>query len=121
MDMKFEKPNPEMIHIFDSVAPGREHGTKTRKMFGNPCSFVNGNMFMGIHNNRIILRLSEADREKFVKLGGRIFEPMPGRFMKEYVVVPKEMKTSTELGPWVMNSLSYASSLPPKRKVKRKK
>jgi TfoX/Sxy family transcriptional regulator of competence genes len=114
--MKFEKADPEVVNFFDTIAPGPEVGVEKRKMFGYPCRFVNGNMFAGLHNNNMILRLPEKDRADFVKLGGRPFEPMPGRIMKEYVVVPKELFRSRRLKAWIERSLTYASSLPPKRK-----
>ena len=116
--MKFEKPSLEMITFFDSIVPAKETGVERRKMFGNPACFVKGNMFMAVHNNRVLLRLSEDDRAKLGKLGGKIFEPMPGRPMKEYVVVPPDMKTPSALASWVRSSLSYASGLPAKKKKK---
>jgi TfoX/Sxy family transcriptional regulator of competence genes len=104
-----------MLSLFDSVSPKHAKGVELRKMFGNPCCFVNGKMFMGLHNNRLVLRLSEIDRTKLVAVGGKIFEPMPGRPMKEYVVVPAGMKQDA-LRIWVASSLSSASKLPAKSK-----
>ncbi len=118
--MKFEKADPEMVSFFDAVAPGPEEGVEKRKMFGYPCRFMNGNMFMGLHNNNMILRLSEEDRADIVKGGGRAFEPMPGRIMKEYVVVSKEMLKSRDLKAWIERSLAYASGLPQKKKKAKK-
>ncbi len=118
--MRFEKADPEIVGLFDAIAPGPEAGVEKRKMFGYPCRFLNGNMFMGLHNNNMILRLSEKDRVDFVKVGGRAFEPMPGRIMKEYVVVPKEMIKSRDLKAWIDRSLAYASGLPPKKKKSKK-
>ena len=115
--MKFEKPSTEMVAFFDSIVPP-DKGIEKRKMFGNPACFVNGNMFMAVHNNRLLLRLPEDDRERLTKRGGKIFEPMPGRFMKEYVVVPADLNAPSALGYWVRSSLSYASGLPAKKKKK---
>ena len=114
--MKFEKADPEIVSFFDDIAPGEKVGVEKRNMFGYPCRFVNGNMFMGLHNNKMILRLSENDRADFVKMGGRAFEPMPGRIMKEYVVVPGVIFKSSKLKAWINKSLDYASGLPPKKK-----
>jgi TfoX/Sxy family transcriptional regulator of competence genes len=119
--MKFEKANPETVSLFDSIAPGPEAGVEKRRMFGYPSRFLNGNMFMGLHNNNMILRLSEKDRVDFLNVGGKAFEPMPGRVMKEYVVVPNEMIRSHDLKAWIDRSLAYASGLPPKKKKSRKK
>lgn len=73
-------------------------------------------MFIGVHNNSIILRLSEKDRGEFVeKHGATIFEPMPGRPMKEYCLVPEDLLEDKEfMDSWVAKSIAYAKSLPPK-------
>jgi len=58
-------------------------------MFGYASAFVNGNMFRRTFKDSIVVRLAEVDRAALLKLkGGRSFEPMPGRPMKEYAVVP---------------------------------
>ena len=58
-------------------------------MFGYPCAFVNGNMFAGLFQDRIFVRLSPDDRSGLDRTHGAIdFEPMPRRPMKAYAVVP---------------------------------
>lgn len=93
-------------------------GVETRKMFSYPCAFVNGNMFTGLHEDRMILRLSIGDRAVFRNLdGAHPFEPTPGRPMTEYSVVPPTMlKSGDELNSWLVKSFNYAKSLPPKKK-----
>lgn len=114
--MKFEKARPETVAFFDTAMPGPERGVEKRQMFGSPVRFVNGNMAMGLHNNRIILRLSEADRARFLKLeGASIFEPMAGRPMREYVVVPQGLvEEKAKLKQWIERSLAYVGGLPAK-------
>jgi len=99
------KSSPELIALFESVAPD-QRGVEARKMFGWPARFVNGNMFMGLHEETLIMRLSEADRTEFLKSkGASIFEPMPGRKMQEYVVAPGAMvKQPEELRKWLQKS-----------------
>lgn len=88
-----------------------------RKMFGCPCSFVNGHMFSGLHQENMILRLPEADRQALMAAGGTPFEPMAGRTMKEYVTVPSQILADQEaLRGWLERSLEFAASLPPKEK-----
>lgn len=90
-NMKWRKKSQQIIEIFDGLLPDGEDVEK-RKMFGYPCAFKNNNMFTGVHEENIFLRLSEQDREAFLKPNqARKFEPMPGRTMKEYVVVPPWM------------------------------
>src|SRR5437870_13475110 len=112
IEMKFQKANVEMVSFFDAIAPAAGAGIEKRKLCGYPCRFVNGNLFMGLHNNNMILRLPQSDRADFVKLGVIPFEPMPARIMKEYVLVPKEMIRSRGLKAWIGRSLSYSSAVP---------
>jgi hypothetical protein len=53
--MKLRKSPEELVAKFDEVMPGPP-ATK-RKMFGFPAGFVNGNMFMGLFEDSMILRL----------------------------------------------------------------
>ena len=87
-------------------------------MFGYSCVFAKGNMFAGLHEAGMVLRLPDEERTGFLRLkGAKQFEPMPGRVMREYVVVPKGLlKSPEELRVWVEKSLAYVSSLPAKPK-----
>lgn len=117
--MKWQKPTQKLIENYNSIVPDNPIIEK-RKMFGYPCSFVNKNMFLGTHNENIFLRLSESDRKAFLTLdGARQFEPMPGRIMKEYVIIPKWLlEKKVELNHWIERSLNYVTSLPAKTKKK---
>ena len=90
-----------------------------RKMFGYPCCFLNNNMFTGLHEENWILRLSGEDQ---AELGSKPFEPMKGRPMREYVILPKKiLDDQDQLGSWLERSLEYVGTLPPKERKKRKK
>lgn len=91
-------------------------------MFGYPAAFANGNMFAGVHQSSFVLRLPDEQRAEFLRIpGAGPFEPMPGRPMREYVVVPSVMVgRPADLAPWIERSLAYASSLQPKAKKPRK-
>ncbi len=73
-------------------------------------------MFAGLHEAGMVLRLPDEQRTEFLRLkGAKQFEPMPGRVMREYVVVPRVLLNAPEqLRQWVEKSLAYASSLPAK-------
>jgi len=62
------------------------------------------------------LRLPADKREEFLALAGaRAFEPMPGRVMKEYVVVPGAMLADrATLSRWAKGALEYGSAMPAK-------
>jgi len=119
--MKWQKSPQELIDLFASVMPGPP--TVQRKMFGYPAGFINGNMFMGLFQDDMILRLPEPQREEFLKKdGAKIFEPMPGRPMREYVAVPSRLLADRKaLASWVLRSLEYGSSLKPKSSAKKSK
>jgi TfoX/Sxy family transcriptional regulator of competence genes len=89
-----------------------------RKMFGYPCAFVNGQMFFGVFGNALMLRLSDEDRAAFLKLpGAKLFEPMPGRPMKEYVEIPPALlQSESELLKWVNKGQAWVQPLPAKSK-----
>src|SRR5215510_15391221 len=95
--------------------------TKKRKMFGFPAAFVNGNLFMGLHQEDMLLRLPEEDRTRLLQTAGaRIFEPMPGWPMQEYVVIPPSLLNDRKkLELWVAKALEYAVTLKPKAKSKK--
>jgi len=115
--IKWKKSSPELIEKFDEVLP-RDPRVERRKMFGYPCAFTNGNMFAGLHQENMILRLAEKDRAALMKAGKTgLFEPLPGRTMKEYVVVPPAMLAGgTALESWMKKSFDYVLSLKPKEK-----
>lgn len=112
------RPAPQtMIDHFERVTASFPEAEK-RRMFGFPCVFAHGNMFAGLHQEDFVLRLPEKDREVFLRLkGARPFEPMPGRVMSEYVVVPQDiLRSEALLGTWFNKAFTYALSLPPKKK-----
>jgi TfoX/Sxy family transcriptional regulator of competence genes len=114
---KWKPAPPEAVAAFEAATSGLP-GAEPRKMFGYSCVFAKGNMFAGLHEVGMVLRLADVQRPEFLRLkGAQQFEPMPGRVMREYVVVPKVLlKAPQELRTWVEKSLAYVSSLPAKPK-----
>lgn len=94
-----------------------------RKMFGYPCCFLNGNMMTGLHEENWIVRLSEEDRNAYQqRYQVAPFEPMEGKVMREYLVIPEEVrKNPVDLAEWMDASWRYVASLPPKQPKPRKK
>src|SRR5947209_5060511 len=113
--MKWKKSPQSLIDVFESVRP--DAPAQARQMFGYPACFVNGNMFMGLHEEKMILRLPEHDRTKLLKeTGAKVFEPMAGRPMKEYVVVPPAfLKNKAKVRTWVQKAFTYGQTLPSKK------
>ena len=115
----FTKPTAETVKAFERAIEGLD-GVERRTMFGYPSVFLNGNMIGSIFQDRIMVRLSEADRKDALAIAGaRPFEPMPGRGMKEYVELPAAVvgKPSV-LQQWFQRARNYGATLPPKKKKK---
>ncbi|HZV80092.1 MAG TPA: TfoX/Sxy family protein [Candidatus Binatus sp.] len=110
------KSSSAMVELFAQVVPGPP--VVQRKMFGYPSGFVNGNLFMGLYGDGMILRLPDAQREDLIKKkGARQFEPMPGRPMREYVLLPASMlRDRRALSTWIERALNFAAEMKPKAK-----
>jgi TfoX/Sxy family transcriptional regulator of competence genes len=114
----FTKPTDKTVKAFHD-ATGALTGVEPRTMFGYPSVFLNGNMLACIFQDRIMVRLSESDRAEAAKIGGKPFEPSPGRAMKEYVELPtKVVGSPTQLRSWVERGRSFVATLP--KKVKKR-
>ena len=118
----FSKAPPALVAQFEQLTAALPM-VEPRKMFGYPAAFVNGQMFASLFQDHFILRLPAAEREAFISAhGARVFEPMPGRPMREYVEVPPALlKSGRELDDWLAKGLAYAQSLPPKAAKPRRK
>ncbi len=115
--MAWTKPSPELIELFQSLVPGG--AVEQRQMFGFPAAFINGHLFIGLHQNDMILRLGDDDRAALLNVdGAKMFEPMAGRPMREFVVVPASLRTKAKLKTWVAKAIEHGASLPPKVKKK---
>jgi TfoX/Sxy family transcriptional regulator of competence genes len=106
---------PELVELWASVLPTGPD-TAARKMFGYPSVFVNGNLACGLHQDRLLVRLGDADRDEALALpGAERFEPMAGRVMKNYVLLPPALHGDVPaLESWLERAAEHARSLPPK-------
>jgi TfoX/Sxy family transcriptional regulator of competence genes len=113
--MSMPKPDQQTKELFAAVVPNDPRVT-TRPMFGNLAAFVNGNMFAGLFGNDLFVRLPEDVRADLITQGiGTPFEPMPGRPMREYVVLPKDWQaTPDRLREWTDRAMQTAAILPMK-------
>lgn len=119
--MKWRKSPESLIALFDEVLPSDKR-IERKKMFGYPAAFTNGQLFCGLHQENLVMRLDEDKRSEMLKRGAKIFEPMPGRQMKEYVVAPTELLADrAALRKRIVQSLEYVASLPAKKKKGAKK
>src|SRR5580704_15021190 len=119
--MKWHKSPDALVQAFDHCLPVVA-GVERKAMFGYPCAFINGHLFCGLHQDRIIVHLPEARRDALVAEGASVFEPMPGQAMREYVLVPAEIVQDREaLRALLGEALAHASSLAPKASAPKRK
>jgi TfoX/Sxy family transcriptional regulator of competence genes len=117
----WQKAPAELVERFREAVT--DLPAQQRQMFGYPAAFVNGHMFTGLHEDRWVVRLPEADGAELLgEPGARPFEPMPGRPMKGFVVLPPQVVAEPERArAWVERALAHALSLPPKEPKARTK
>jgi TfoX/Sxy family transcriptional regulator of competence genes len=115
--MSFPKADEASRAFFESLVP-KAPGVSSRPMFGNRAAFVHGNMFLALFGTEVAVRLSDEDRAELLRQkGAAAFEPMKGRPMKEYVVLPEAWRRSPKKAEeWVGRSFAWARKLPPKKK-----
>jgi TfoX/Sxy family transcriptional regulator of competence genes len=116
----FTQSPEELVRRFEGAMKDFPMAT-TRKMFGYPCAFVNGNMFTGLFQEEMFLRLNDTDRAAIrSEYGTKLFEPMLGRPMREYVLVPRYVLNSPRLlRSWLTKGMEHAGALPAKQKRKK--
>ena len=114
--MKIPRPDQASVALFKSLVPS-DPNVNIRPMFGNVSAFINGNMFFGLFGNELFVRLSTLDQAELLKnKGASNLEPMKGRPMKDYVVMPRAWHEKPEtLRGWIAKSLAWTSKLPAKK------
>ena len=113
--MKLPPPNPAAVKLLDRFAPDRP-GVVVKKLFGQPAAFLNGNLFFGVFGDDLFVRLSEDDLQAAHQVpGSRPFEPMAGRAMRGYCILPEAVwRDEVTARRWVDRARRFAATLPPK-------
>jgi len=119
--MGWEKSSETMIALFDRLLPDHPQ-VERRIMFGCPTGFANGNLFLGLHENRFFIRLDEQDHALLIKeFNATFFEPIPGKKSSKTLVIPERIAADPSLlRHWRDKALAHALSLPPKKGKKPK-
>ena len=111
----FKGSPPELIERFATVLD-RYPDAQRRQMFGYPAAFVGGNHATGLFHDRWVIRLPEADAAAARMAGADAFEPIPGRAMKGYVLVPAaDVADDAKIATWVERGLATAAAMPAKK------
>jgi TfoX/Sxy family transcriptional regulator of competence genes len=110
----FKPVPPALAERFEICLPA-DPRVQRRKMFGCPCAFVNGNMFAGLHEDRVVVRLPPQTLQDALDTGGAQPFEVGGRIMREYVVLPSALELKAPvIAQWIARGFEFAASLPVK-------
>jgi TfoX/Sxy family transcriptional regulator of competence genes len=120
--MKWLKAPDALKTLLDKATEGID--CERRLMFGYPAYFINKKMFAGLFQDLVFLRLSPNQRatlkQKYSSLAA--LEPMPGRPMKDYFVLPRELYINEgSFKATTREAADFARTLPEKAKPKKQK
>ena len=108
------KSPPELADRFAALTDGIE-GLERRKMFGWPAGFVGGNMVTGLFGTDWHVRLPESDGAELAAAGGAPFEPVPGRPMRGYWLLPAAIVADdAAVRAWLDRAVGFGRTLPPR-------
>ncbi len=111
----FTKSPPALVERFGSILE-RYPDAQQKKMFGYPAAFIGGNMATGLFADHWVVRLPAAEIDAARSAGAGPFEPMAGKPMKGFVVIPPDdVADDARIGEWVERGLATARAMPAKR------
>jgi TfoX/Sxy family transcriptional regulator of competence genes len=116
-----EKTVPsEQLALYDRLI--RTHPDIERKGMKLPYTSFNGHMFTFLSETGVLaIRLSNEEREAFLKKYATTLMESQGAIMKEYVAVPENLlKNTKELKKYLTISYEYVKTLKPKPQKKSK-
>lgn len=120
--MKWVQAPEELKELLEAAM--KDTVCEKRPMFGYPAYFINKNMFIGLFQDKVFARLSDKQLDSLLSKFPSIsnLEPMPGRSMKNYYTLPKELYSdSRTFKNLIRVSADYTRSLAPKQKKSMKK
>ena len=110
----WRKAPADLVARFHDAVAGIE-GVEVRKMFGYPAAFLGGNLTAGLYQESVMVRLPGDERAERIADGWSLFEPMPGRPMREYVALPPEVAGDVvAMRHWLERAAAHVRTLPPK-------
>jgi hypothetical protein len=111
----FSKSPPGLVERFGAILD-RYPEAQQKKMFGYHAAFVGGNMATSLFADRWVVRLTPDEIESARAAGAGAFEPMAGRPMKGFVVIPEgDVDDDERIVGWVERGLATARAMPAKR------
>ena len=113
--MGWSKPSESLLDLLEETLVGVEF--ERRKMFGQWVLFLRGHMFTGVFQDDIFVRIRPEEQDMVRELSDEIeqFEPLKGRAMKEYLVLPPAIFEDKQTLISVLNrTIDFVSGFPPK-------
>lgn len=104
-----DKPSAELVARFEELTEVVPEADR-KLVFGSPSCLVGGNLFFGVAATGCFVKLPPEVGEELLADGGRPFEPMPGRVMGGFYVLP-----DGDVSDWVRRSYDYIRTLPAKK------
>ena len=110
-----DKSPAALVARFDAVA-ARFPEAQRRLTFGYPCLYIGGNMVSGLFRDGWHVRLADGDLAELQALeGARPFEPMPGRPMTGFMLLPPAVVNDDDaLEGWIRRAIEFGASRPAK-------
>ena len=119
--MKWLKAPEELKNLIEKLMAPIQ--SEKRPMFGYPAFFINRNMFAGLFQDKVFVRLSPDQLSSLRSTfpGIHSLEPMPGRPMKDYTEIPKELyKDAGKMGKLLQEAAAWCRTLPEKPSKRKK-
>lgn len=118
--MAWKKSSEAVVARFVGALPGEALGGR-RKMFGYEACFVNGSFWTGLYQDDVLLKLPDEVKAQLPELKtAKNFDPMGGRPMKAWWVLPARIsKSAKALSALLATTYGPVSAAPaPKKKKK---
>ena len=111
--MAWKKSSPALIARFKAALP-RDPRVAPRTMFGYPAAFVAEGFFVGLHEERVVVRLpADVHAQTKALAKAAAFEVMAGRPMRGWYVIPEAIAGDAEkLGPLLLELLLKVADHP---------
>lgn len=118
--MAWTKSPQGLVDLFTECLPA-DIRIRTRMMFGGPAAFVHGNLFAGVLQDQVYVRLADDDRAALEADYGAVdFEPMPGRPMRNYACLPEAVLEDEALvAVYLGKAFAHVAAQPPKVKTQK--
>jgi hypothetical protein len=118
--MAWKKSSDIAVKRFLQALPEAAQGGR-RKMFGYEACFVNGGFWAGMYQDDIVIKLPDAVKAATKSLSGAVpFDPMGGRPMKSWWVIPTKVSESSRALGELLTATFAAVAGGAKKKAKTK-